>query len=351
VEPARLALLTGSAGAVLDAVAAELARAGYQARHVPGGGAALPEDLRSASAVIHLGVRTPRDLPEPKRAEVEEGAATAAAALARAVGARRLVHVSTVAVYGRPRNLPCREGEIKEPRTAHERVRWRAEQASWRAFRDGAPLTVLRPSILYGPTLRGGPVRALALMILFNQRRRRIPILRRGPVAHMVHLDDLARAVVHVVDHADDAAVIGRAFNVADEAPLPLAEHLEAALTAVGYQPGRILPTWPRLTSALLWLVRHVPDRVLLASINARLARRWAALAQRAGVAGTLAPRVDREALHWMAADHYYDTAHLAALGWRALHPVATAAYPETIRALVAGQLLPGSGGRALPAW
>ena len=140
-----------------------------------------------------------------------------------------------------------------------------------------------------------------------------------------------------MVDHADDAAVMGRAFNVADEAPLPLAEHLEAALTAVGYQPGRILPTWPRLTGALLWLVRHVPDRVLLASIDARLARRWAALAQRAGVAGTLTPRVDREALHWMAADHYYDTGHLAALGWRALHPVATAAYPETIRALVAG--------------
>lgn len=350
MEPERLALLTGSAGAVLDAVAAELARAGYRARHLPAS-AVVPDDARRAWAVIHLGVRTPRDLPEPKRVEVEAGAATAAAALARAVGARRLLHVSTAAVYGRPRNLPCREGEIKEPRTAHERIRWRAEQASWRAFREGAPLTVLRPSILYGPTLRGGPVRALALMVLFYQRRRRIPILRRGPVAHLLHLEDLARAVVHVVDHPDDAAVIGRAFNVADEAPLPLAEHLEAALTAVGYQPGRILPTWPRLTGALLWLVRHVPDRVLLASVNARLARGWEGLAHRTGVAPTLAPRVDREALHWMAADHYYDTARLSALGWRALHPVATAAYPETIRALVSGQLLPGSGGRALPAW
>ena len=43
--------------------------------------------------------------------------------------ARRLVHVSTVAVYGTPRNLPCREGELKAPRTAYERIRWRAEQA------------------------------------------------------------------------------------------------------------------------------------------------------------------------------------------------------------------------------
>lgn len=350
----RVALVTGSSGAILDAVAAELGGAGYRVHHLPvgaGEAAAPPAGVRSAEAVIHLGVRTPRDLPEQLRAEVEVGAARAAAALAREAGARRLVHVSTVAVYGQPRNLPCREGELKAPRTAHERVRWRAEQASWAAFRDGAPLTVLRPSILYGPTLRGGPVRAISFLVLLNQRRRHIPIIRRGPVAHLLHLDDLAGAVRHVVEHPDDRAVVGRAFNVADEAPLPLAEHLAAALSAVGYQPGRVLPSAPWLTAALLWLFRHVPDRVLLSAVNARLARWWDRLARRAGMGALLAPKVDREALHWMAADHYYDTSRLTALGWRARHPVATAAYPETIRALVASQLLPGSGGRTLTAW
>ena len=130
---------------------------------------------------------------------------------------------------------------------------------------------MLRPTILYGPTLRGGPVRALSLVALLSQRRRRVPILRRGPVAHLVHLDDLARAVAHVVKHPDDRAVVGRAFNVGDDAPLPLAEHLDTALTALGYRPGRILPTLPRLGAALLWLVRHVPDRALLGPLNRRL--------------------------------------------------------------------------------
>jgi 2-alkyl-3-oxoalkanoate reductase len=327
----RLALLTGSPGAVADAIAAELGLAGYAIRQLPVGpggaiatGGAAGLDVRGAELVVHLGVRTPRDLDEAARAEVESQAALGAAALAREAGARRLVHVSTASVYGRPRNLPCREGELKSPRTVYERIRWRAEQASWAAFRKGAPLTVLRPTILYGPTLRGGPVRALALVTLLNRGRRRVPIIRRGPVAHLVHLD---------------------------EAPLPLAEHLAAALAALGYEPGRILPTWPRLTGGLLWLVRHVPDRTLLAAVNGRLARRWRRFAPNGAAGAALLPRIDREALHWMSADHYYDTSRLHALGWRPRHPISTESVPETIRALVANQLLPGTGGRALPAW
>ncbi len=351
---APIALLTGTPGAVLEAVAGALGAAGWTTRHVPiasDGSLRLERAPDGAAAVVHAGLRTPREADEHLRAEAEATAAAGAAELARAAGAARLVHISTVAVYGRPRNLPCREGELKAPRTAHERIRWRAEQASWAAFRRGAPLTVLRPAILYGPTLRGGPVRALSLFALLYGSRRNVPILRRGPVAHLVHLDDLARAVVHVVTHPDDRAVVGRAFNVADEAPLPLAEHLDTALTALGYRPGRLLPSVPRVASGLLWLVRHVPDRLLLEPVNRRLERRWFALAARTRAATALAPRLDREALHWMAADHYYDTSRLERIGWRPLHPVSTPAVVETIRALLAGGLLPGSGTGALPAW
>jgi nucleoside-diphosphate-sugar epimerase len=350
----RNAIVTGSPGAVLDAVTGALRAAGLSVHHhtlrqAQGERAEAlpPPPVRSAELVVHLGVRTPRELDEEARTRVEVGAARSAAQLARALGAGRLVHVSTTAVYGRPRNLPCREGELKAPRTALERIRWRAEQASWAAFRRGAPVVVLRPALLYGPSLRGGPVRALSLVALFNHGKRRVPILRRGPVAHLVHLADLARAVVHVALHADARAVVGHAFNVADEAPLPLAEHLAAALVSLGFQPGRILPTWPRFTAALLWSIRHVPDRTLLAAGNRRLSTRWTRLAGRTGVSGLLVPRVDREALHWMSADHYYDTARLRALGWRADHPVAPAAFPEIIRVLVAGGYLPGPGGSA----
>jgi nucleoside-diphosphate-sugar epimerase len=337
---------------VQEAVAGAFARAGWEARPAGPGATGAPPPEPGAGpvdAVVHLGLRTPRDLDERARARAEVEAAAAAALLARQRGARRLVHVSTCAVYGRPRNLPCREWEVKAPRTAHERIRWEAERESWRACREGAPLTVLRPALLYGPALGGGPVRVLALVALFNQGKARVPIIARGPVAHLCHLEDLARAVVHVAGHPDDAAVVGRAFNVADDAPLPLAEHLDTALSALGYRPGRVLPTLPRLTSALLWLFRHVPDRALLDPVNRRLVAAWSGLT---GLrAGTLVPRIDREALHWMSADHYYDTSRLASIGFRLLHPVSTDVVGETIRTLVASRLLPGTGGSAVPTW
>jgi 2-alkyl-3-oxoalkanoate reductase len=348
----QVAIVTGSPGAVLDAVSGELIAAGLSVLLAePGGEGPAPALPERADLLVHTGARTPRALDEGRRTELEVGAARTAAVLARRLKVRRFLHVSTTGVYGRPRNLPCREGELKSPRTALERIRWRAEQASWEAFRAGAPLTVLRPALLYGPTVQGGAVRTLALVALFNQGKRRVPIIRRGAVAHLLHVADLARAVVHVALHPDDRAVQGRAFNVADEAPLPLGEHLAAALTCLGYEPGRVLPAWPRLTAALLWLFRNVPDRTLLAAMNLRLSRRWGQLRARTGVSTQLTPRVDREALHWMSTDHYYDTSRLAALGWRAEYPVATAAFPETIRAMVAAQLLPGSSGRPASAW
>jgi nucleoside-diphosphate-sugar epimerase len=340
----RTAIVTGSPSPALEAVAGALARSGFTVSHAPldpGPPDPAPASGR-ADVVVHLGVRTPREMDEPRRTAIEVSAARTAARLARAFGARRLLHVSTTGVYGRPRNLPCREGELKDPRTAQERIRWRAEQASWAAFRAGAPLTVLRPALLYGPTIHGGPVRALALLALVNQGRRHVPILRRGTVAHLVHVADLARAAAYVALHPDDRDVRGRAFNVADEAPLPLAEHLAAALTSLGFEPGRYLPSWPRLTASLLWLFRNVPDRALLTTVNRRLARGWERVRASTGVSAALTPRLDRESLHWMSTDHYYDTGHLRSLGWRAAYPVATAAFPETIRALVDARVLPG---------
>jgi nucleoside-diphosphate-sugar epimerase len=340
----RVALISGTFGARALALEEELARSGWQVRRASYERHEHPDLVAAATgaeAVFHVGIRTSRADPAPARAEAEADAAHACGRAALAVGARRFVLLSTASVYGRPRNLPCAEGELKAPRTAAERARWKAEQAAWRAFRAGAPLTVLRPTITYGPTLRGGAIRALALMALLNQGRRRVPILRRGPVAHLVHVRDVARAAVHVAEHPHDDDVVGRAFNVGDDAPLPLAEHLAAALSAMGYAPGRILPYSPRFAALLLWLVRNVPDRILVEPVNRWLAERWARFTRRYGTSPVLAPRIDREALHWMAADHYYDTRRLAALGWRPLYPISVAAVPETIQAMLESRMLP----------
>jgi nucleoside-diphosphate-sugar epimerase len=349
----RIALITGTPGARQESLGLELERAGWLVRKVAFEGHERPDlaaAARGAEALFHVGLRTSRDEAAALRARLEADAAQLAGEAARSAGVRRFVLLSTASVYGRPVSLPCQEGDPKNPRTAAERARWGAERAAWTAFRGGAPLTVLRPTILYGPNLRGGAIRALSMLALFNQRRRRIPILRRGPVTHLCHVQDLARAAVHVAGHPVDADVVGRAFNVGDDAPLPLAEHLAAALAAMGYAAGRVLPYSPRLTAFLLWLVRRVPDRVLFLPANRWLAQAWDRIVERARANPALAPRLDRESLHWMAADHYYDTRRLSALGWRPLYPISTAAFPDTIGVLLEKRLLPGAPPPALPA-
>lgn len=340
----RIALITGSPGAREEAIGAELAARGWDVRRLAFRGGERPDlatAARGAEVVVHVGVRTPREQLAHWRAAAESEAARGVALAARDAGARRFVLCSTASVYGRPRHLPCGEGELKRPRTAAERARWGAEVAAWRAFREGAPLVVLRPVVTYGPGLRGGVIRGLSLLALVHRRRRTIPILRRGPVAHLVHIRDVARAVAHVAEHPSDRDLVGRAFNVGDDAPMPMAEHLAAALGALGYQAGRYLPFSPRLTAALLWLVRHLPDRLLFDPVNRRLGEAWGRYATALGASAALAPRVDREALHWMAADHYYDTSRLAALGWKPVYPVSTEGLRETVRELVRLRLLP----------
>ncbi len=349
----RIAAISGSRGALFEALDAELTSRGWLVRQAPFGTDGLPDvaaAARGAEALFHVGVRTAPALEAAERSVIEASAAYGAGRAALAAGVRRFVLVSTVSVYGRPRNLPCAEGELKRPRSAFERARWRAEQAAWMTFRQGAPLTVLRPALAYGPTLRGGPMRALALVALFNAGRRKVPILRRGPVAHLVHLGDVARAAAHVAEHPDDRDVVGRAFNVADDAPLPLAEHLAAAIAAMGHTPGRVIPYSPGIASFFIWLVRSVPDRILLEPLNRRLAAAWRRLAARAGARPDLAPRIDREVLHWMSADHYYDTRRMRALGWSPAYPVSVDALPETIRGLLERRLLPQGPVTALPA-
>lgn len=332
----RLAVIHGSPGALPEALAGELGGRGWEVRQVETSRSAeeLAETIRGAELLVHAGVRpAPRLAPE-RRADLGAAAAWQAGRAAVLAGVRRLVHVSTVSVYGRPRSLPCREGDPKAPRTDFGRARWRAEQAAWLAFRHGAPLAVLRPTLTYGPTIKGGPMRTLALFALLAAGRRRVPIIRRGPVEHLVHLEDVAGAAAHLAEHPDDADVVGRAFNVADEAPLPLAEHLAAAVEAMGRSPGRILPYSPRAFAFLLWLVRGIPDRVLLDPLNRRLAWAWERLAGRFGASRELAPRIDRELLHWVSADHYYDVGRLQGLGWRARHPLSVDSLPEALRGI-----------------
>jgi dihydroflavonol-4-reductase len=71
---------------------------------------------------------------------------------ALAAGTPRAVHLSTVAVYGRPREWPFREDSPRGPRqmSAYGRTKAAADEIAWDCARRGLALTAFYPGIVLG---------------------------------------------------------------------------------------------------------------------------------------------------------------------------------------------------------
>lgn len=162
---------------------------------------------------------------------------------AAAAGARRVVYVSSVAVY---RTSLWRRLDERAPRRDPERPAFdwsrfttdpgyaeskaRAEREVWAAAAaQGMALTALRPGPVYGPRDRKITARYLAMI-----GRRAAPTVR-VPHAHAV---DVARAAVAA---AERPATAGRAYNLTGDA-VPVWRAVQALATALGRGPVLPLP-------------------------------------------------------------------------------------------------------------
>src|SRR5437660_10563472 len=129
----------------------------------------------------------------------------------------------------------------------------------------------------------------------------------------------------HVVAHAallvgsDDGTLDGRAFNVADDVPLPLEEVARAVLQAAGAREAGRLRYSPRPARFVLWLAKHLPEWVLWAPLNRRIARAWRMAF--GGQPPVAPPRLEPDLLEQLSADRWYDTQRLRAVGFAPRFP------------------------------
>ena len=333
----RAVLVTGAAGLVGSHVCEAFAHAGWEVRALDRPGT----DLTAARAAGAMASAVELERPEgalqagqwakgaklvahaafPGANAREEALASVRAAMAAALeaGAPFLL-LSSTSVYGRPRNLPCEEGEVKLPVDKHGAVRWAVEREAylWRRIR-GLKLVILRPALTYGPRQRRGLAVVLAIAALAARAGRALWIPRRGPVVHTVHAQDVAQAAVLVASEGE--ALDGRAFNVADDVPLPLEELARAVLQAAGAREAGRLPYSPRSARIGLWFVKHLPDWVLWAPLNRRIARAWRRAF--AGQPPIAPPRLEPDLLEQLSADRWYDTQRLRSLGFLPRFPSA----------------------------
>ena len=161
---------------------------------------------------------------------------------ASGAGGVRLVHVSSMAVYGGDASgLVAEDAPFAAAPSAYEAAKIACE-AEIRAYARRHPAVILRPGLVFGAGSAQWATRIARLL-----RARRLGDL--GPAGdgfcNLTHQADLGEAVVASMLSPDAP---GRAFNIATAGPPTWNEFLIAFARAVGAVPVR------RLTARRLWL-------------------------------------------------------------------------------------------------
>ena len=198
---------------------------------------AIMEAVAEVDYVYHLGGVT----RAPTWGALYEGNVTATMNLLRAVelanpSVRRVLITSTLAVVGRMSGLTADESTTRDPVSRYGKSKAAMEDAVWKQFGSRLPITVIRPSSVYGPRDRD-------IYTFFQTVKRGIcPILRGDRGLSLVHASDLVRGII---DAAEASATAGETYFLGSDQRVSWSELRRAATTAL---QRRALPVYlPRL--------------------------------------------------------------------------------------------------------
>ena len=162
---------------------------------------------------------------------------------AKAGGARRVVHCSTVGVHGDVERAPANEDAPLRPGDIYQLTKLEGERVAREAARDtGVDVVIARPTGIYGPGDR-------RLLKLFRGiARRRFVILGDGRIFyHLTYIDDLIEGF-RLCGTAPAAA--GRTYILAGGEVTTLNELTQLIAEEAHVPPPRLhLPAWPRTTN------------------------------------------------------------------------------------------------------
>jgi nucleoside-diphosphate-sugar epimerase len=206
--------------------------------------------LRSVDVVIHLAARVHvmKDTAVDPLAEFLKvnlyGTSNLAQQAARA-GVKRLVYVSSVKVNGEctapistlsPNPSPI-EGEGKNvfcesdepnPQDPYAISKWRAEQDLQRIAQEtGLEVVIVRPSLVYGPGVKGNFISLLAAI----DRGIPLPLAGANNVRSLVYVGNLADALIACATHP---AAAGQTYLVSDGDDVSTAMLVEKIARALG---------------------------------------------------------------------------------------------------------------------
>lgn len=254
-------LVTGAAGFTGGHLAHTLARRGYQvrgllrqaaqARDLEAGAiepvigtledrASMGRAVKNIDIVYHIAaLYRQAGLPASAYRAVNATAVGDLVEIAAAAGVRRVVHCSTVGVHGDIARPPADEDAPIQPGDVYQVTKVEGEtRAREASARTGMPVTIARPSGIYGPGDR-------RLLKLFRGvARRRFVVLGSGDIFyHLTYIDDLVEGFRLC---GETPAAANRTYILAGGEVTTLNELMTVIAREAGVEPPTWkLPVWP----------------------------------------------------------------------------------------------------------
>ncbi|MDP3771517.1 MAG: NAD-dependent epimerase/dehydratase family protein [bacterium] len=236
--------------------------------------------LHGVDAIVHLAARVhvmrerARDPLEAFRA-VNVHATACLARAAAACGVRRFVYVSSVKVHGeRTTTHPFTEYDAPHPEDVYAQSKREAEQVLEDiAAMTGLELAIVRPPLVYGPSVRGN---FFALLRAIN---RGIPLPFGSTVNErsMISVRNLADVLLRCVTHP---RAVGQQFLVRDAESVGTRELINRIAAVLGSRP-RLWPFPRALLAGFAWMVgkhatlRRLTDSLVVDGAHVRAALGW----------------------------------------------------------------------------
>jgi nucleoside-diphosphate-sugar epimerase len=172
---------------------------------------------------------------------------------ARDAPPRRIVHLSSMAVYGSAAGTVREDYPPIAPVSDYGRAKIDCERILRKYVDDGGDAVILRPTCVFGP---GSPQWTTRLVCLLRAGRIGDLGIAGDGGCNLAFIDDVVAAVVAALNAAD---VSGRAFNVSSACDLTWNEFLVAFGKALGATPiRRISPRRLRVEAKVLAPVRRL---------------------------------------------------------------------------------------------
>lgn len=206
----------------------------------------LQKSMRGADRVVHAAAALPLYAPKDIRSTDIDGTRNVCEAALRN-GVRRLIHISSTAVYGIPDHHPLSEDEGLDGVGEYGKAKIAAENVCLEYRARGMVIPIIRPKSFIGPERLG----VFALLYEWASEGRGFPLIGSGDNRYqLLDVEDLCDAIYRAATLPE--GLVNDTFNIGAKEFRTMREDYQAVLDEAGF--GRKVRGFP--AAPVVWTLR-----------------------------------------------------------------------------------------------